>query len=227
VPCLPRTAGRYTSGMSQHFGIAWIALLAALPHITDPARQPSQQPQTGPAPWPVLKALHEQFTFEAPEAPGVDQPFVLRLDDTAGTGHYQLECHTGEFGENNLLDWSGLYQCALFPINGDSITAVDLLAADTREEQRDDGWNRGRVLAQQFHAPCVSYPEYSTLRHFKLRGFDLTLAFTDVAWSGPRIGKFTLHVEVAPDPDAKSDVAATASGDRPPRACYPGPKAEK
>lgn len=211
--------------MNPHLGIGLLALLAALPHITDPARQPSQQPQSGPAPWPVLKERHDQFGFKAPEVPGGDQPYVLRLDDTAGTGRYQLECHTGEYGENNLLRWSGLYQCALFPINGDSITAVDLLATESREEQADDGWNRGRILAQQFHAPCVSYPEYSTLRHFRLRGFDLTLAFTDIVWSGPRIGRFTLHVDVAPDLDAKTDVAAKAEGDRPPRACYPGPKA--
>jgi len=209
--------------MSQHLGIGLIALWAALPHITDPALQPSQQP-TLPA-WPVLKARHEQFAFAAPDAPGVDRPWVLRLADASGTEKYQLECHAGEHGEDELMKWSGLYQCALFPINGDSITAVNLLAAYTREEQGDDGWNRGRILAQQFHAPCVSYPEYSTLRHFKLRGFDLTLAFTDIAWSGPRIAKFTLHVDVVPDVDAKSDVAETASGDRPPRACYPGPKA--
>ncbi|HEY3645061.1 MAG TPA: hypothetical protein VGM16_06945, partial [Gammaproteobacteria bacterium] len=209
--------------MSQHLGISLVALLAALPHITDPALQPSQQPVL-PG-WPVLKQRHEQFAFVAPETAGVDQPFVLHLQDVSGTEKYRLECHVGGQGQEDLLKWSGLYQCALFPTNGDSITAVDLLAADTRQEQADDGWNRGRILAQQFHAPCVSYPEYSTLRHFKLRGFDLTLAFTDVVWSGPRIGKFTLHVDVTPDAEANSDVALTAAGDRPPRACYPGPKA--
>jgi hypothetical protein len=205
--------------MNLHLGVGLIALLAPLPHLSNPALQPSQQSM------PVLKERHEQFAFVAPEAPGVDAPFVLHLEDLSGTERYRLECHANGLGEADLLNWSGLYQCALFPTHGDSITAVNLLAADTREEQADDGWNRGRVLAQQFHAPCVSYPEYSTLRHFKLRGFDLTLAFTDVAWSGPRIGKFTLHVDVTPDADAKSDVAAPAEGDRPPHACYPGPKA--
>jgi hypothetical protein len=205
--------------MSPHLGIGFMALLTALPHLTNPAMQPNQSG------WPVLKERHEQFAFAAPDTPGVDRPWVLHLEDVSGTEKYRLECHTGEHGEDDLLKWSGLYQCALFPTNGDSITAVDLLASDSKEEQSDDGWNRGRVLAQQFHAPCVSYPEYSTLRHFKLRGFDLSLAFTDLSWSGPRIGKFTLHVDVAPDVDAKSDVAAPAEGDRPPHACYPGPKA--
>jgi hypothetical protein len=203
--------------MEDHFAIVMVAgLSTALKLMTTDVMQP--------APWPVLKARHEQFVFTAPEGPGVDRPYVLHLEDAQGQAIYQLECHSGEHGEDNLLKWSGLYQCALFPTNGDSISAVNVLAADTKEEQRDDGWNRGRILAQQFHAPCVSYPEYSTLRHFKLRGFDLTLGFTDLVWQGPKLQKFTLHVDVVPDVDAKSDVAATAEGDRPSHACYPGPK---
>jgi hypothetical protein len=203
--------------MNAHFGIWMVAgLAAALKLMTNDVMQPS--------PWPVLKERHEQFAFVAPEGPGVDQPWLLHLTDAAGTEQYRLECHAGEHGEDDLLKWSGLYQCALFPAKGDSVTAVDLLAADTKQEQRDDGWNRGRILAQQFHAPCISYPEYSTLRHFKLRGMDLTLSFTDIVWQGPKLQKFKLHVDVILDEDAKSDVAEIAAGDTPPHACFPGPK---
>lgn len=208
--------------MTQTLGMGFATgLMAALPLMTNPSAQ-------APSGWPVLKERHEQFAFVAPNGPGVDRPYVLHLLDSSGAEQYRLECHTGEHGEDELLKWSGLYQCALFPTKGDSISAVDLLAADTREEQSDDGWNRGRILAQQFHAPCVSYPEYSTLRHFKLRGFDLALSFTDVIWQGPKLEQFTLHVDVTPDTDAKSPLAVTAAGDRPSHACYPGPKtAEK
>lgn len=211
---------RYTQAMDHPLSFALGAgLLAGLTLMTNPSGQ-------APTGWSVLKERHETFAFVAPNGPGVDRPYVLHLEDAAGNERYRLECHSGEHGEDNLLKWSGLYQCALFPTKGDSISAVDVLATDTREEQADDGWNRGRILAQQFHAPCISYPEYSNLRHFKLRGMDLTLAFTDIAWDGAKIAGFTLHVDVTPDADAKSDVAAAAEGDRPPRACYPGPKTE-
>ena len=204
--------------MSPHPAIGFAASLwGGLLLLKAPSAQPDQ--------WPVLKERHEQFAFVAPDGPGVDRPFMLHLEDLAGAERYRLECHSGEHGEDALLKWSGLYQCALFPTHGDSISAVDVLAADTREEQADDGWNRGRILAQQFHAPCDSYPEYSNLRHFMLRGFDLSLGITDLVWEGPKLTKFTLHVDLVQDADAKSDVAETAAGDRPSRACYPGPKA--
>lgn len=204
--------------MSPHPALGLAASLwSGLLLLKAPSAQPDQ--------WPVLKERHEQFAFVAPDGPGVDLPFVLHLEDLAGAERYRLECHSGEHGEDALLKWSGLYQCALFPTNGDSISAVNVLAADTKEEQRDDGWNRGRILAEQFKTPCLDYPEYSTLRHFRLRGFDLTLGVTDLVWDGPKLAKFTLHVDLVSDVDAKSDVAATAEGDRPSRACFPGPKA--
>ena len=194
-----------------------VGMLAGLTLITSPTAH-------APGGWPVIRPVHAQYTFIAPPGPGVDTPFTLHFEDMAGPQIYKFECHAGGAGDESEMSWTGLFQCALFPTKGNTVTAVNLLASDTREEQSKDWWNRGRVLASQFQAPCLDYPEYSTLRHFKLRGMDLTLSFTDVAWGAgkePALQKFTLTVDAAPDLDAKSPMAEKADGSRPPKACYP------
>ena len=74
----------------------------------------------------------------------------------------------------------------------------------------------------QLQGECLNYPEYSTLRHFRLRGLDLTLSYTDIVWQGSKLEKFTLHLDATPDAGARSPMAEPAAGDRPANACYPG-----
>jgi hypothetical protein len=91
-----------------------------------------------------------------------------------------------------------------------------------------DWRNRGRLIAAQLQGDCLQYPEYSTLRHFRLRGMDVTLAYSDIAWTqGPKASQlrgFTLTLDTMPDKDAKMPMAEVAAGDAPPTRCYPGPK---
>jgi hypothetical protein len=198
---------------------AWSGLVL----MTNPAMQPTDSG------WSVIQAVHAEYQFVLPQDPAADLPsFMVYLKDSAGTSRYKFECHGGGYPDDSEMTWSGDFQCALFPYRGDTVTPVNLLAVDTHEEQSVDWHNRGRMSAGQLQGDCLQYPEYSTLRHFRLRGMDLTLAYTDIAWTqgpkGPKLQKFTFTVDAAPDKDAKTPVAIAADGPSPPKECYPGPK---
>ena len=173
-----------------------------------------------PQGWTPPQPLHAEYRFVHPK-PGEDRPFSVFLLDAAGHKLYKFECHAGSYDDTSEMSWSGDLQCALFPYKIDTVTPVNVLAVDSRDEQSVDWWNRGRLLAKQLQGDCLQYQEYSTLRHFKLRGMDLTLGYSDISWQGGKLEKFTLSLDVTPDADAKSPMAEPAEGDRPPKACYP------
>ncbi|HSN17004.1 MAG TPA: hypothetical protein VLV87_02245 [Gammaproteobacteria bacterium] len=179
-----------------------------------------------PSGWIQVKPLHAILHFVRPQ-PGADVPFTVFLQDGAGKQVYLFECHTGDYADTSELAWSGDYQCALFPFQNDTVSAVNLLAADNRKEQSNDWYNRGRLLARQLQGACLQYPEYSTLRHFRLRGMDLTVGYSDIGWQEGKLERFTLTLDVTPDPDAKSPMVESAAGERPPSSCYPGPNPAK
>jgi hypothetical protein len=177
--------------------------------------------------WPVIQPVHAEYVFVAPKYKGLDTPFVIYFKDQADTQRYKFECHDGEYTDDSEIDFSGEFQCAFFPFMGMTVSAVNLLASDTKNEQSTDWWNRGRVRAEQLRGDCLTYPEYSTLRHFRLRGMALTLSITHIEWSPnkgsqePVLAGFTLDVDAVPDMGAKSPMAERAEGPRVPKSCYP------
>ncbi|MFI4968154.1 MAG: hypothetical protein ACHQAU_05445 [Gammaproteobacteria bacterium] len=195
---------------------AWSGLLL----MTNPTVQPTQQG------WAVIQPLHAEYQFVLPEKPDAELPsFTAYLKGPSGASVYKFECHAGGYPDDSEMTWSGDFQCALFPYRGDTVTPVNLLAVDTHEEQSVDWRNRGRMIAAQLQGDCLQNPEYSTQRHFRLRGMDLSLAYADIGWApGQKLQKFTLSVDAAPDKDAKTPMAEAADGPSPPTQCYPGPK---
>lgn len=179
--------------------------------------------------WPVVKPSHGQYEYVRPQQPATDNiPYQFYIDDTSGKHAYRLECHHDYDDEDYEIRFSGDYQCVLFVFIKDTVSAVNLLAVDKPAEQGNDWHNRGRVLAAQFRGDCLNYPEYSTARHFRLRGMVLTLGFSDIAWDPAnvhKLDKFKMTVDVIPDTSAREEFAAPADGPAPPAACYPGPSA--
>ena len=178
--------------------------------------------------WPAVQPLHAEFAYVRPQKEGDDAPFLTYIQDPKGNKVYRFECHDGGYYDEGYdLHFTGDLQCVLFPFKGDTVSAVNVLAADTHAEQSKDWWNRGRILARQLQGECLDYPEYSTARHFRLRGMAFTLSIQDIVWSPaagdkePTLAKFTLVVDAAPDADAKSPVAELADGPMPPKSCYP------
>lgn len=198
---------------------AWSGLLL----MTNPAVQPTQ------GAWPVIQPLHAEYQFFRPQDSDAELPsFSVYLKDATDTSRYKFECHAGGYPDDSEMTWSGDFQCALFPYAKDTVTPVNLLAVDSHEEQSVDWRNRGRMFAAQLQGDCLQYPEYSAQRHFRLRGMDLILAYSDIAWTqgpkGPALQKFTLSLDAVPDKDAKTPMAEPAAGDRPSQICYPGSK---
>ncbi len=191
--------------------------------MTNPAVLPAQSG------WPVIQPAHIQYQFVAPQEQDAASPaFTFYLRDAAGSSIYKFECHADGYPDDAEMTWSSDFQCALFPYRGDTVTPVNLLAQDTRAEQSVDWHNRGRLIAAQLQGECLQYPEYSTLRHFRLRGMDVSLAYTAIQWTqgvkGPILWQFTLTLDATPDKDAKTPQAEAAEGSAPPNACYLGPK---
>jgi hypothetical protein len=208
--------------MQQASGLQRMGLWTGLVMLTNPATPPAQADG-----WPLIQPMHAEYVFKDPHMQGVDTPFVIYFKDQEDTQSYKFECHDGEYADDSVMRFSGEFQCALFMFKGMTVSAVNLLAANTREEQRNDGWNRGRVQVKQLQGDCLAYPEYSTVRHFRLRGMSLTLSITHIEWmpkqgsKDPSLAGFTLEVDAMPDKDARSEVAQSAAGPRPPKPCYP------
>jgi hypothetical protein len=177
--------------------------------------------------WPAFQPLHEARTFVG-LASGSDAPVLLFIKNAAGVSIYRLVCHSGNYDGDTEYNFSGTFQCALFAVRGDKATSGNLLAANTKDEQSTDWWNRGRMKAAELRGECLAYPEYSTVRHFKLRGMLITFRFDNVEWSTTSnqqhdsvISKFTFSLDVVPDNSAHSSVAELAQGPKPPASCYP------
>jgi len=178
--------------------------------------------------WPTIQALHETYTFTYTRDT-TDTPVLAFIKDDAGAPRYKLECHSGGYDDDSETNYSGDLQCVLFALDEHAkpIT-VNLLAVETKNEQSSSWWNRGRMLSSQLRGRCLSYPEYSTDRHFKLRGMLMSLRFSSVVWSeerdtlgSPLIKKFVLHVDAVPDKAAVSSTAELPQGPEPPTSCYP------
>jgi hypothetical protein len=178
--------------------------------------------------WPVIRSLEEKRIFSNPGKDNADTPFIALIRDSGGVPAYKLECHNGNYDDESEINFSGDFQCALFAVKGNTLASGNLLAANTKNELSTDWWNRGRMRSVQLRGECLKYPEYSTVRHFKLRGILLTLRFTETEWSNakdpqgnPLIGKFTFIANAVPDPTAKSPSAEEVEGAAPPTSCYP------
>ena len=184
----------------------------------------SAQPQI----WPPITPLSETRTFLSSASTGVDTPFVAQIRDAMGVSLYQLECHNGNYEGDSPISFSGDFQCGLFVVKGSAVLLENLLAADTRDEQSTDWWNRGRLRAAQLLGECSAYPEYSASRHFRLRGMLIEFRFTDIEWESAnsvgtpsRLGAFTFRLDVTADDSANSSASEVPTAPQPPESCYP------
>jgi hypothetical protein len=176
----------------------------------------------------MVQPLEAKHVFRDLGTEDADTPFVAFIKSERAVPAYKLECHNGNYENGSEMNFSGDFQCALFAVKGTTPTSGNLLAADTKNELSTDWWNRGRIRAAQLRGECLTYPEYSTDRHFKLRGMLLSLRFADMQW-GPRkdqqknpvLTGFTFILKVVPDESSLSSRADVVTGPKPPKACYP------
>lgn len=180
------------------------------------------------ASWPPIESLSEKRTFVDPGARNEDTPFVVVIRDTRGVPVYRFECHNGNYEGESEINFSGDFQCALFVLNGNTNASGNLLVSSSKDERSVDWWNRARMRSAQLRGKCLGYPEYTTSRHFKLRGMLLLLRFSDVQWRSekneqgdPLLREFTFSLHVVPNTHAQSSTAELLEGPKPPSSCYP------
>ena len=165
--------------------------------------------------WPAVCYREDNINFS-----------LSRLDKTKfkifgcdGSPLYELECHLGPYEGDPAFDYSGDFECRLSSLY--SVESHSTLLTEENHQTRD--WeSRGRFLLWQLLEDCALYPEYGKLRHFRLRGMNLTLEVTDIELSKkvvgvPMIGKLDLHIIVEPDPTATSPITEKIEYLEPPR----------
>jgi hypothetical protein len=174
----------------------------------------------------VVEPLHERHTFNDLAKSNADTPFLVYLKGTEGVAFYKLECHNGFYENDTGVDFSGDFQCVLFAIDGNKVTTGNLLAVDNKDERSTDWFNRGRILSEQLRGACAGYPEYESVRHFKLRGMLITFQFTDLEWARLIdqnkliLNKFTFDLSVVLDKRNQTAAAEPVKGAKPPNSCY-------
>ena len=131
----------------------------------------------GDTSWPIIKEFDEEFLAYSEGKP---VEYVKPLKDLNGNTKYLLVCRGGttEYTDSlsDKLDINYVSPLTCILNNGEKETESSLLAEDDSPP-----WHtRGQYHLFEFIGDCADYPEYGLLRHFRLRGFELTLSAIDL-----------------------------------------------
>lgn len=152
--------------------------------------------------WPMLANIDAEFDVQAPNR----QVYIeLPLKDADGEVRYTLYCRGGKEpylsegapGGTFLVE---PFACRL--VEGRTENESSLLSED-----ESPYWHtRGRIASyDELVGVCGDYPEFGRIRHFRQRGFELTLEFDDVDRDSKGVvTSFTLRVVVRSDPGITS-----------------------
>lgn len=131
--------------------------------------------------WPVMQELSAKVGIET-SAERIF--FEIPLIDVHGETRYGFICAGGsekylaKLGDPWDVNYVGPLACRLVEGKRDPVKSEDSLLS---EDESAYWFSRGQI--HHFHdltGSCAKYPEYGALRHFRLRGFELTLSFGDV-----------------------------------------------
>jgi hypothetical protein len=154
--------------------------------------------------WPSVEALEVSVGFDA-RAERFE--FTTPLYTGDGEPGYWLRCIGGrdrfldELSKNTQINFVGPLSCRLN--TEPEVSEVSLLAEDGSPV-----WHtRGQFHFSQLIGDCGAYPEYGRERHFRLRGFELTLRVSDPVVNGEQIDYFLLTISVRPDTSITSPQA--------------------
>jgi hypothetical protein len=129
------------------------------------------------AAWPKLKDFDDEFLAYSGGKP---VEYIRPLKDLNGNTKYLLVCrggsteYTDTLSDKLNINYVSPLTCILN--NGDNETEASLLAEDGSPP-----WHtRGQYHLNDLVGACANYPEYGLLRHFRLRGFELTFSVSDL-----------------------------------------------
>ncbi len=116
---------------------------------------------------------------------------------------------------DSLVPWWPL-TCVLIPEGG----RTNLLDSDGSNGPYQ---TRGRIAGEDLVGACADYPEYGRVRHFRLRGFELTVSFSDIEPSSPKPDRAEyaiMHLALKRRPKARTAWAEQSGYLSPRRAAY-------
>ncbi|MBN2320746.1 MAG: hypothetical protein JXR49_16830 [Acidobacteria bacterium] len=155
--------------------------------------------------WPVMKEFDEELLAYADGKP---IEYVKPLTDINGNIKYLLVCrggsneYTASLSDDLNINYVSPLTCILN--DGGTETESSLLAEDDSPP-----WHtRGQFHLNDLVGACANYPEYGLLRHFRLRGFEITLSVIDVKLDkqgNPE--QFNLRISLRQDVEIKSTSA--------------------
>ena len=131
--------------------------------------------------WPVMREFELSIGIRLDsDRIDIDVPFY----DEKGEIRYRFICRGGNYDKYlapRLKKFGANYLPPLtcFLNVGNRESGVSLLS----EDESAAYFSRGRIGFKDIIGTCGVYPEYGLLRHFRLRGFELTLDFSDVTLS--------------------------------------------
>jgi hypothetical protein len=173
--------------------------------------------------WPAVRPFHEERIISLEEPPpDVRLVFTIRTD---GDVQYRVECHTGDYEDMTLINFSGDYQCAMFAMKGRERTSWNLFADDSPVQTSADWFNRGRMTEGQLRGTCGA-SDWGVVRRFRMRGMAATLRFEDLKWGarqklpGDHLTRFRLIIDIQPDPSATSPTTERLNTSEPPVGCW-------
>src|ERR1700722_12984857 len=159
--------------------------------------------------WPEVLPMHKIIHFVA----GQNSISKIKIMGKNGKPLYLLESHLNAWAldDDNDFNYSGDFESRLTSLYDNYFSST--LLTNNPNPTRD--WDsRGRFLMEDIMGKSADYPEYGRLRHFRLRGMELTLNIRSIEIShgaglenGPRnegkIRKLELEITVVPDSTAK------------------------
>lgn len=159
--------------------------------------------------WPEMKEVSVRYSIDA-RADKIE--IDLPLHNKAGFPQYLFWCRGGSeryldgLSENLRIDFVAPFSCRL---NRGTKRSDDSLLAE------DDSpiWHtRGQFRYEELVGDCGAYPEFGRIRTFRLRGFKLTLAASDVETDASgAVKSFELDVSLKSDTSAKGKMGQRPS----------------
>lgn len=153
--------------------------------------------------WPIMKEFADSFAVDTKAA---KIEFIKPLYDLNGVARYVFVCRGGddwyldELERQTRILYVGPLGCRLSEANKEveySLLADDELAP----------WHtRGQYHSyNEVVGDCGRYPEYGSVRHFRLRGFELTLSAVDQIFDSlNQLVSFRMKVSLRQDDTIKS-----------------------
>jgi len=127
--------------------------------------------------WPPIT----EFEFTLGVSTSADRiSFSIPLRDEKGKAIYTLfgtggsDSYLAHLSDTTKINYVGPLQLRL--VEGTKDSEASLLS----EDDSAPWFSRGQLHYSEIVGACGKYPEYGVLRHFRLRGFELTLQFLDI-----------------------------------------------